>query len=78
MYRSYNNRIFTGMNEIFLLDIYNRSTYFVVIYCADNQRLKWLKIGLFWVFGYNYRMNDKVARIGKYSFTRAYIGDIMV
>ena len=24
---------------------------------------------LFWVFGYNYRMNDKVARIGKYGFT---------
>ena len=58
------------MNEIFLLDIYNRSTYFVVIYCADNQRLKWLKIGLFWGFEYNYRMNDKVARIGKYGFTR--------
>ena len=38
----------------------------------DNQRLKWLKIGLFWVFEYNYRVIDKFARIGKYGFTRAF------
>ena len=36
----------------------------------DHQRLKWLKIGLFCVFGYNYHVIDKVARIGKYGFTR--------
>ena len=38
----------------------------------DHQRVKWFIIGLFCVFGYNYRMNDKVARIGKYGFTRAF------
>ena len=38
----------------------------------DHQRVKWFIIGLFWFFGYNYRMNDKVARIGKYGFTRAF------
>ena len=49
--RSYNNRIFDGMNEIFLLDIHNRSTYFRMIYYAD---LPTCKIGfnackmLFW------------------------------
>ena len=36
----------------------------------DHQRVKCPIIVLFCVFGYNYRMNDKVARIGKYGFTR--------
>ena len=43
----------------------------------DHQRLKCPIIGLFCVFGYNYRMNDKVARIGKYGFTRVCYCDRM-
>ena len=45
------------------------TTYDVYI-VQDYQRVKCQIIGLFCVFGYNYRMIDKVPRIGKYGFTR--------
>ena len=66
--------IYTIMFELceILIQLEYCTTYDVYI-VQNNQRVKCPEIRLFCVFGYNYRVIDKVPRIGKYGFTRVYI-----
>ena len=61
------------MKYFYIQDIVVCDFYALYIVCFKMPQER-----LFCVFGYNYRMSDKVTRIGKYGFTRVYYCDKMV